>query len=69
MPKKAPMLLLSRMSPGNKKHHSGMFSCGRCNTTYYGKTCRHLSAGVGKHSIVSPLTGKKSNPKESTADK
>ena len=35
------------------------FLCGRCNATYYGKTCWHLSVRVGKHSGVSPLTGKK----------
>ena len=45
------------------------FSCGRCNTTYYGKTCRHLNIRVGKHSGVSPLTGKKSKAKTSTAIK
>ena len=46
-----------------------MFSCGRCNTIYYGETCWHLSIGVDKHSGVSPLTGKKSKSKESTAVK
>ena len=45
------------------------FSCGRCNATYYGETCRHLSVRVGKHSGVSPLTGKKSKSKKSTAVK
>ena len=39
------------------------FSCGRCNATYYGETCRHLSVRVGEHAGVSPLTGKKSSPK------
>ena len=43
------------------------FLCGWCNATYYGETCRHLSVRVGKHSVVSPLTGKKS--KKSTAVK
>ena len=46
-----------------------MFSCGRCNTIYYGETCWHLSIGVDKHSGVSPLTGKKSKSKESIAVK
>ena len=45
------------------------FSCGRCNATYYGETCRHLSIRVGEHSGVSPLTGKKSKPKTTTAIK
>ena len=36
-------------------------SCGRCNSIYYGKTCRYLSVRVGEHLYVSPLTGK--NPK------
>ena len=39
------------------------FLCGRCNATYYGETCRHLSVRV------SPLTGKKSKSKNSTAVK
>ena len=45
------------------------FSCGRCNATYYGETYRHLSVRVGEHSRFSPLTGKKSNFKKSTAVK
>ena len=43
--------------------------CGRCNATYCGETCRHLSVSVGEHSGVSPLTGKKSKLKNSTAIK
>ena len=43
------------------------FSCGRCNATYYGETCRHLNIRVGEHSGVSPLTGKKSKTKTTTA--
>ena len=43
------------------------FSCGRCNATYHGETCWHLSVRVGEHSGVSPLTGKKSKSKKSTA--
>ena len=45
------------------------FLCGRCNATYYGKTCRHLSVRVGEHLCVSPLTGKRSKSKTSTAVK
>ena len=32
---------------------------------YYDKTCPHLSVRFGKHSGVSPLTGKKSKSKKS----
>ena len=45
------------------------FSCGRCNATYYGETCRHLNIRVGEHSGVSSLTGKKSKAKTTTAIK
>ena len=45
------------------------FSFGRCNATYYGETCRHLNIRVGEHSGVSPLTGKKSKAKTTTAIK
>ena len=45
------------------------FSCGRCNATYYGETCRHLNIRVGEHSGVSPLTGKKSKAKTTIAIK
>ena len=43
------------------------FLCGRCNATYYGEPCRHLNIRVGEHSGVSPLTGKKSKAKTTTA--
>ena len=45
------------------------FSCGRCSATYYSETCRHLNVKVGEHSGVSPLTGKKSKAKKTTAVK
>ena len=45
------------------------FSCGRCNATYYGETCRHLNVRVGEHSGISPLTGKKSKARKTTAVK
>ena len=35
------------------------------SATYYGETLGHLSIRVGKHSGVSPLTGKRSKPKKS----
>ena len=45
------------------------FSCGRCNATYYGETCRHLNVRVGEHSDISTLTGKKSKARKTTAVK
>ena len=45
------------------------FSCGGCKAAYYGETYRHLSFRVGEHSDVSPLIGKKSKSKRSTAVK
>ena len=45
------------------------FLCGRYNATYYGETCWHVSIRVGEHSGVSPLIGKKSKSKKSTAVK
>ena len=45
------------------------FSCGRCNATSYSDTCQHLSVRVREHSDVSPLTGKKSKCKNSSAVK
>ena len=44
-------------------------SSGRCNATFYGETCRHLNIRVGEDSGVSPLTGKKSKAKTTTAIK
>ena len=45
------------------------FTCGRCNATYYGETCRHFKVRVGEHSGISPLTNKRSKSKKSTAVK
>ena len=45
------------------------FSCGRCNATYYGETCRHLKIRVGENSHISPLTGKMSKAETNTAIK
>ena len=45
------------------------FTCGRCNATYYGETCRHFKVRVGEHSGISPLTNKWSKSKKSTAVK
>ena len=43
------------------------FSCGRWNAIYYDKSCWDLSVRVGKHPGVSPLNGKKSKSRNSTA--
>ena len=45
------------------------FLCGRCNVTYYDKTCQHLSIRVSEHLGVSPLNGKKSKSKKYAAVK
>ena len=37
------------------------FSCGRCNSTYIGKTKRHLKVRASEHMGISPLTGKRVN--------
>ena len=44
-------------------------SCGRCNATYYGEICKHLSVRVGEHSDVSVLTEKNYKSKKSTTVK
>ena len=38
------------------------FKCGRCNSTYYGETDRHLKVRAGEHIGTSPLTSKKVKP-------
>ena len=43
--------------------------CGSCNATYYSETCLHLKVRAGEHSGISPLTGKRTNSKISTAVK
>ena len=35
------------------------YTCGRCNSTYYGETDRHLKVRSGEHIGISPLTLKK----------
>ena len=39
------------------------FKCGRCNSSYYGETDRHLKVRSGEHIDISPLTFKKVKPK------
>ena len=38
------------------------YTCGRCNSTYYGKADRHLKVRSGEHIGISPLTFKKTKP-------
>ena len=38
------------------------YTCGRCNSTYYGETDRHLKVRSGEHIRISPLTLKKTKP-------
>ena len=45
------------------------FFCGRCNVTYYGETCRHLSVRVDEHAGVLTLSWKKSKSKKYAAIK
>ena len=40
------------------------FTCGRCNATYSGETCRQFKVRVGEHSGISPLTNKQSKSKK-----
>ena len=43
------------------------YTCGRCNSSYYGEKERHLKASCGEHIGKSPLTFKKTKPfKESS---
>ena len=32
------------------------YTCGRCNSSYYGDTERHLKVRSGEHMGISPLT-------------
>ena len=38
------------------------YTCGRCNSTYYGETDRQLKVRSGEHIEISPLTFKKTKP-------
>ena len=38
------------------------YTCGKCNSTYYGETDRQLKVRSGKHIEISPLTFKKTKP-------
>ena len=38
------------------------YSCGRCNSSYYGETHRHLKVRAGEHIGISALTSKRIKP-------
>ena len=43
------------------------YRCGRCNSSYYSETDRHLRVRAGEHIGLSPLTFKKCKPSEESA--
>ena len=43
------------------------YTCGRCNSTYYGGTDRHLKVRSGEHIGISPLTFKKTKASKESA--
>ena len=43
------------------------YTCGRCNSTYYGQTDRRLKVRSGEHIGISPLTFKKTKPSKESA--
>ena len=43
------------------------YTCGRCNSTYYGETDRHLKVSFGEHIGISPLMFKKTKPPKKSA--
>ena len=43
------------------------YTCGRCNSAYYGETVRHLKVRLGEHIRISPLTFKKTKPSKESA--
>ena len=42
-------------------------TCGRCNSSYYGETDRHLKVRSGEHIGISPLTFRKVEPPKESA--
>ena len=55
--------LPSDLVPGVAYKHM----CGRCNSTYYGETDRHLKVWSGEHIGISLLTFKKTKPSKESA--
>ena len=43
------------------------YTCGRCNSSYYGDTERHLKVRSGEHIGISPLTFKKMKPSKESS--
>ena len=43
------------------------YTCGRCNSSYYDETDRHLRLRAGEHIGLSPLTFKKCKPSKESA--
>ena len=43
------------------------YTYGRCNSSYYGETYKHLRVRAGKHIGLSPLTFKKCKPSKESA--
>ena len=43
------------------------YTCGRCNSSYYGETDRHLKVRSGEHIGISPLTFRKVKPSKESA--
>ena len=43
------------------------YVCGRCNSSYYGETERHLKVRSGQHIGISPLTFKKRKPSKESS--
>ena len=43
------------------------YTCGRCNSTYYGETDGHLKVRSREHTELSPLTFKKTKPSKESA--
>ena len=43
------------------------FQCGKCNTSFYGETDRHLKVRSGEHIGISPLNFKKVKPSDQSS--
>ena len=43
------------------------YTCGRCNSSYYGETERHVKVSSGEHIGISPLTFKKTKPSKESS--
>ena len=43
------------------------YTCGRCNSSYYGETERHLKVRSGENIGISPFTFKKTKPSKESS--